>query len=54
MQAGCWLIEDVQRAAGVALGQFQREFDALCFTAGKRGGRLAEGDVAQAHVEQGF
>jgi hypothetical protein len=54
MQAGGRLVEDVERAAGVALGQLQRQLDALRLAAGERGGRLAELDVAEADVEQGL
>ena len=38
MQAGGRLVEDVERAAGIALGEFQGQFDALCLATGKRGG----------------
>ena len=51
MQAGGRLIEDVQRAAGVAFGQLQREFDALRFAARECGGGLTERDVAEADIE---
>jgi hypothetical protein len=40
VQAGGRLVEDVQRAAGVALGQFQRQLHALRLAARQRGGRL--------------
>src|SRR5690349_3644732 len=46
------LVEYVQRTTGVALGQFQGELDALRLAARERGRRLAERDVAQAHVEK--
>src|SRR5271168_4661898 len=52
MQAGSWLIENIERAAGLALGKFPRELDALCFAAGERGGRLAQGDVAETNFHQ--
>ena len=52
VQAGGRLVEDVQRAPGVALGQFQRQLDALRLAARQRGRALAELDVAEAHVEQ--
>src|SRR6185437_15933359 len=48
MQAGGWLVENVKRAAGLAARKFAREFGALCFSAGKSGGGLAELDVTQA------
>ena len=43
-------IQYVQGAAGVALGEFQRELDALRLAARERGGRLAELDVGEADV----
>ena len=46
------LVEDVERAAGVALGQLERELHALRLAAGERGGALPEPDVAEAHLEQ--
>ncbi len=52
VQAGGRFVEDVERAAGVALGQFQRQLDALRLAAGERGGRLAELDVGEADVDQ--
>ena len=54
VQARGGLVQYVQGAAGVALGQFLRELDALGLTTGKRGGALAQADVAQAHVQQGL
>jgi hypothetical protein len=52
MQAGGRFVEDVQRAAGVALGEFERQLDALRLAAGQRGRALAEGDVAEADIDQ--
>ncbi len=52
VQPGGRLIQDVERAAGLALAQFARQLDALRFAAGKRGGRLAQVNVAQAHIVQ--
>ena len=52
VQAGRRLVEDVERAPGVALGQLERELHALRLAAGERGRRLAERDVAEADVEQ--
>ena len=46
------LIQDVERAAGIALGQLQCQLHTLCLTARQGGGRLAQADVAQAHIEQ--
>ncbi len=34
-------------------GQFPGQFDALGFAAGKGGGRLAQLDIAQAHIHEG-
>ena len=48
MQAGGGFVQDVERAAGLALAQFARQFDALRLAAGERGGGLAEMDVARA------
>ena len=36
MQAGRGFVENVQRAARVTFGQFQRQFDTLGFSAGER------------------
>ena len=46
VQAGRRLVEDVERAAGVALGQFARQLHALRLAAGQRRRALAELDVA--------
>ena len=54
MQARGRLVEDVERASGVALGEFERELHALRLSARERGGGLAELDVAEAHFEQGL
>ena len=35
MQAGGGFVEDIERSAGVAFGEFGGEFDALGFAAGK-------------------
>src|SRR5439155_9962327 len=51
-QAGCGLIENIQRASRVALRELQRELDALRLAAGERRRRLTELDVAQSDVEQ--
>ncbi len=50
VQARGGLVEDVERAAGGALGELARELDALGLAARERGRGLAQGDVAQAHV----
>src|SRR5271170_3311813 len=52
MQAGGGLVENVKRAAGLALGKLAREFGALRFAAGNGGGGLAELHVAEADVHQ--
>ena len=54
VQAGGRFVEDVEGAAGVAFGEFAREFDPLRFAAGEGHGVLSETDVAEAHVEQGL
>src|SRR6185436_18642627 len=54
VQAGGRLIQYVQRTAGVALGEFERELDALRRAAGQRDRALAELDIAQADVGQRF
>ena len=54
MQAGGGLIQDVERAAGVALAEFQRQLDALRFTTRQCGGSLPQLDVTQAHIQQGL
>src|SRR5712691_6610449 len=48
MQSRRGFVENIKRTAGLALGKFAREFDALGFAAGKSGGGLAESDVAEA------
>ena len=52
VQAGGRLVEQVERAAGVALGELARQLDALRLAARQRGRRLAERDVAEADVVQ--
>src|SRR6266567_5442682 len=52
VQAGGGLVEDIESAAGLALGKFAGQFDALGFAAGKRGGGLAERDVAEADFDE--
>src|SRR5450759_3547808 len=53
VQAGGRLVEDVQRAPGVALAELGGELDTLRLAAGKRGGALPEVDVVEADVVQG-
>ena len=52
VQAGGGLVQDVERAPGVALGKLERQLHALRLAAGERGRRLAEAHVAQADVER--
>ncbi len=52
MQAGGRLVQDVQRVAGVPLGQFLGQLDALRFAAGQRRRVLTEADVGQPDVDQ--
>ena len=52
VQAGGGLVEDVERAAGLALGKLASQFDALGFAAGKSCGGLAKGDVAEADFDE--
>src|SRR6266850_1846116 len=47
VEAGGWLVEDVERAAGLPFRKLAGQLDALGFAAGKRGRGLAEGDVAE-------
>ena len=54
VQAGGGLIQDVEGAAGGPFAQFPGELEALGLAAGEGGGRLAQLDVAQAHVGQGL
>src|SRR5690606_7492857 len=48
------LVEDVERLAGIPLGQLRREFDALGLAPRQRRGGLAEMDVAESDVGQGL
>src|SRR6266478_3479059 len=52
MEARGGLVEDIERAASLALGKLARELDALGFTAGKSRGGLAESDVAEADFDE--
>src|SRR5207245_1233686 len=52
VQAGGGLVEDVERAAGLALGELASQLDALGLAAGKGGGGLAEGDVTEADFDK--
>src|SRR5467141_4328755 len=52
VQAGGGLVENVERAAGLAFGKLARKLDALGFAAGKSCGGLAERDVAEADFDE--
>src|SRR5260370_9137078 len=52
MEAGGGLVEDVKRAAGLALGKVAGQLDALGFAAGKSCCGLAEGDVAETDLDE--
>ena len=54
MQTGGWLIQNVQRLTGAALGQLTRQLHALRFTARQRGRRLAQTNVGQTDIHQGL
>ena len=54
MQPGRWLIQDVQRAPGIALGKLQGQLDALGFTARQGGGALPQRDVAETYIQHGL
>ena len=52
MQAGGWLVENIQRVAALDPLQLGGEFDALGLTTGKLRGGLAEAQIAQADFAQ--
>src|SRR4029077_6333542 len=52
VQAGGGLVENVQGAAGLTAGKLAGQLGALSFAARKRGGGLAELNVAEAHVHE--
>ncbi len=52
MQAGCRLIEDVERAAGAPPRQLARQLHTLRLPAAQRRRRLPELDIAEPHVLQ--
>ena len=54
VEAGGGLVEEVEGAAGLALGELAGELHALGFAAGEGGGGLAEVDVAEAYVDEGL
>src|SRR5260221_2910614 len=53
VQAGCRLVKDVKRAAGLPLGKFARQLDGLRFAAGQRRCGLAQLHVAEADFNNG-
>ncbi|MBR0045065.1 MAG: hypothetical protein IJP56_09535 [Synergistaceae bacterium] len=54
VEAGGGFVDDVEGFASGAAGEFGGEFDALGFAAGEGGGGLAELDVAEADLLEGF
>jgi len=53
VQARRWFVEDVERAARIAFGEFRSQFDALAFTSGQRGTGLSERQVSQSDFLDG-
>ena len=53
VQAGGWLIQDVEGVASVPLGQLTRQLDPLGFSTGQGSGVLPERHIGQADVHQG-
>ena len=53
MEAGGGFVQDAEGLASIPLGQFPSQLNALRFTARQGDGRLAQFDLAQAHVHQG-
>src|SRR5882672_3305449 len=54
VQACGRLVEDVERAAGVAFGKFERKFDPLRLASRKRYRALTQAQVTEADVKQGL
>src|SRR3989442_4366744 len=52
VQARRGLVENVERAAGLAFGKFARELDALGLASGKSCGGLAERDITETHFDE--
>src|SRR5215469_16519937 len=52
MQSRRGLIQNVQRAAGLAFGKLSRQLDALRFAAGKRRRGLPQRYVAESYVHE--
>jgi len=53
VQAGGGFVKNVERAAGLALGKFASQLDALGFAAGEGGGGLAKLHVTEADFDEG-
>ncbi|MNT54744.1 hypothetical protein D3C72_1919270 [compost metagenome] len=54
VQAGGWLIKNVECASGCAARQFLGKFHTLCFTAGKCRCLLTNLDIAEANLDECF
>jgi len=54
VEAGGGFVEEIEGAAGLALGELAGELHALGFAAGERSGGLAEVNVAEAYVDEGL
>ena len=54
VKAGGGLVEQVESAAGLALGKLAGQLHALRFAAGERGGALAEMYIAEADIDEGL
>ncbi len=54
VQAGGGLVEQIERAAGLALAELAGQLHALGFAAGKGSGALAKVDVAEADIDEGL
>src|SRR3989339_194577 len=48
------LIEEIQCFCGIPLCKFARKLDTLCFSSGKRGRRLPEGEIIKSYFIQYF
>ena len=54
VETGCRFIKDEERGFLLLLSDEIRQFDTLVLTTGERGGVLAQFDVAEAYVFEGF
>ena len=54
VQSGRRLVQDIDRPARASLGKLGCQLDSLRLTAGKRGGRLSQLHIGQAHIIQGL